>query len=415
MRWRTVLVSGVVLSLGSILLAQEPATSSMAAPLVMEQPVVTDSGPSTWPKPTAWATGEYLVWGVKEAPVPVPLVSAGNVFTLGPSSTSGVVGLPGTQVLIGGRDLDFDPFSGARFTLGTWLGQSQVWGIDGNYFFLADRAARQLAASPGLPPLSIPFFNALLNAEDSTGLAVPSGPNGSGYNGLASLEVRTKLQGAEINGLLDLSSPGRLRWHCIGGFRYLNLEESLTFKTISTNLPPLPRDVFRTRDQVETRNNFSGYQIGLRAEYVADIWYVNVCGKIAFGGTDEDVRVEGRLVTNDFTGYGPVQVFPAGYFALPSNIGQHHDAQFAILPEVDVNVGCQVTPSLRAFVGYTFLYLSQAVRPGDQLDRIINPSQGPAFTGVPSTVLAGPARPMPRVSASDFWVQGLNFGIELQY
>ena len=35
------------------------------------------------------------------------------------------------------------------------------------------------------------------------------------------------------------------------------------------------------------------------------------------------------------------------------------------LPEIGVNVGYDVTPRLRVQAGYTFLYLSNVVRPGD--------------------------------------------------
>src|SRR5437868_5553269 len=42
---------------------------------------------------TFWVTAEYLLWWIKDSPLPVPLVS------------TGVIGEPGTAVSLGGRPL----------------------------------------------------------------------------------------------------------------------------------------------------------------------------------------------------------------------------------------------------------------------------------------------------------------------
>jgi hypothetical protein len=51
----------------------------------------------------------------------------------------------------------------------------------------------------------------------------------------------------------------------------------------------------------------------------------------------------------------------------------------------------------------------------DQIDRGINPVQAPAITGVPNAPLIGPARPAPLFNTTDFWAQGMNFGLEVRY
>ena len=50
---------------------------------------------------------------------------------------------------------------------------------------------------------------------------------------------------------------------------------------------------------------------------------------------------------------------------------------FAVLPEVGLNVGVYVTEKVRVFAGYSFLYWSDVVRPGDQVSRAINPGRIP--------------------------------------
>ena len=42
---------------------------------------------------------------------------------------------------------------------------------------------------------------------------------------------------------------------------------------------------------------------------------------------------------------------------------------------------------------------------GGHIDRIINPSQNPG-------PIVGPARPAPLLNSTDYWVQGLNLGVD---
>src|SRR2546430_13181096 len=48
-----------------------------------------------------WASAEYLLWRIKDAPAPVPLV------TTSPPSSFGVLGNPGTAVLFGGSEIEY--------------------------------------------------------------------------------------------------------------------------------------------------------------------------------------------------------------------------------------------------------------------------------------------------------------------
>ena len=99
-----------------------------------------------------------------------------------------------------------------------------------------------------------------------------------------------------------------------------------------------------------------------------------------------------------------------GLFAQPTNIGHYTRDVFAVVPEGNVQLGYQLTDRLRATVGYTFFYMSDVVRPGDQIDRTINP----ALLALPPAA-GGPARPAFQVRQSDFWAQGIDFGLEFLY
>jgi Putative beta barrel porin-7 (BBP7) len=78
-----------------------------------------------------------------------------------------------------------------------------------------------------------------------------------------------------------------------------------------------------------------------------------------------------------------------------------------------VNLGYQLTSRCRSFVGYNFLYLSRAVRPGDEIDTGVNPTQLQAALGRGKEV--GPDRPAFPGRNSTFWAQGLTLGLDFRY
>jgi hypothetical protein len=103
-------------------------------------------------------------------------------------------------------------------------------------------------------------------------------------------------------------------------------------------------------------------------------------------------------------------VTAGGMFAQATNGGRYSRDFFAIVPEVTLKVGYDVTQHLRASVGYNFLYMNQVARPGALIDRSINP----ALLGLPSSN-AGVARPLFVFNESDFWAQGVNLSMEIRF
>jgi hypothetical protein len=100
-----------------------------------------------------------------------------------------------------------------------------------------------------------------------------------------------------------------------------------------------------------------------------------------------------------------------GLLTQPTNIGERDRNVFSVVPEIGVNVGYQVTDGLRVFAGYSFMYWTNVVRPGDQVDRVVNVTQLPG-SPVP---FSGPARPAFSWNDTDFWAQGFNLGLEMRY
>jgi hypothetical protein len=96
-----------------------------------------------------------------------------------------------------------------------------------------------------------------------------------------------------------------------------------------------------------------------------------------------------------------------------SNSGRQTRDEFTVVPEVCVNVGYQISSSLRVFAGYSFLYLGDVLRPGDQVNTTVNPGLVPASPWYGTSSV--PAQPSALLSRSDFWAQGINFGLAFRY
>src|SRR2546429_489349 len=162
---------------------------------------------------TCWVSAEYLLWWFKDAPTP-PLV------TTGPAGSNGILGQPGTIVLFGGSGVDLQEHQGARFTIGMWLDEDELVGVEGNYFFLGRSGASFAAASSGNPLLARPFFNASLNAQDSELVASPGLLAGG-----VRVRLDSQLQGGEANLLCVLADDCCCQVSLLAGFRYVQLDE----------------------------------------------------------------------------------------------------------------------------------------------------------------------------------------------
>ena len=91
----------------------------------------------------------------------------------------------------------------------------------------------------------------------------------------------------------------------------------------------------------------------------------------------------------------------------------HTKDQFTVVPEVGLKLGCQITSFLRLDVGYTFLWMSDVARPGNQIDTTVNRTQVPSSLAFGP--LVGPARPAFTFRESDFWAHGVSLGLECRY
>jgi hypothetical protein len=361
-----------------------------------------------------WGRGEYLLWWVKGAPLPVPIVTTGDPTVGFPAlNTAGAIGQPGTQVLLGNSTQHFGAFSGMRFTLGAWLDCERTVGIEGSGFLLERRTSQFTAASDGAgnPTLYFPIFSGIAGAERGIAIADPL----RRFAGDVFVNSTLELWGAELNGsVLFMSRPG-LEITLLAGFRYADLKENLAIHNSTIDL--VFGNATSQTDAFDTRNQFYGGQLGGRASWQSERLSLDLTGKFALGATHQVVNINGEI-----TQFGPNALVPPGLgtspgalFTQPSNIGRRTTNQFTVLPSLEAKLGYQVSSRLRASVGYDLMYWNQVVRPGNQIDRRVNLSQNAVLDPNGAGVLVGPAVPTPLFQRTDFWAQGVSFGLEFRY
>ena len=185
------------------------------------------------------------------------------------------------------------------------------------------------------------------------------------------------------------------------GYRSFNLTDEVTIGEDLTSLGGPGRVPagfrFRITDRFRTENNFHGGVIGIAAERRFSPLFVGVRASVALGGNQQITDIAGSTVITP-TG-GVPQTLAGGLLALPSNIGHHERTAFAVMPQVGVRAGAQLTDYARVYVGYDFLYLSNVLRAGDQIDPRVNPNLLPPRSR-PAARPCPPSRRGPPTSGS---------------
>ena len=395
---------------------QQP-TMPVELPFSMESDPVAPLPTRADPKPDTyqlWARSEYLLWWVKSAPLPVPIVTTGNPNVGFPVlSTAGAIGQPSTQVLLGDSAQGLGAFSGLRFTLGGWVDPGRTFGFEAGGFVLENRTATFAAGSDaaGNPPLYFPRFSPSAGMEEALPIADPL----RGFAGNVTVTSALQLWGLDFNGALNVWRDVGAEFNLLAGFRYADLRESLQIHNSTTDL--LFPNTETINDFFGTRNQFYGAQVGGRFSVGGERLALDMTGTLALGSTHEVVDIQGST-----TQVGPmalvppgVGTFPGGFFAQRSNIGVTSKNQFTVMPTLEFKIGYLIADCMRAYVSYDLLYWSQVVRPGSQMDHSVNLTQNAVLSPTGTGVLTGSAQPTSQFNRTDFWAQGVSFGLEFRF
>ena len=342
----------------------------------------------------AWAQGRRVPPLVTTSPAGTPRIDAGVLDPGGvPSATA--------SILFGGGRIGEDRQSAGRIVAGVWLDECENLGAGVRLFGLEgdNTGFNQFSDANGNPILAVPFFNVQNNAEDSVLAAFPGQLSG----GITVNTSQDVLSGESFLRALLLRGNG-YRVDLIGGYHYSQVSDGLDVIVDTIAIDPggfFPiGSNFVITDRFDVRNDFHGAVGGFMGELRHGCWRVHTLAKISVGNMREALTVSGSTVATVPGGGTAVDDF--GLFAQPSNIGTFSRDETAYIPEANLGLGYQLNDCLELTVGYTFVYWSNVLLAGDQIDRVVDLSG----TGT---------RPAIELRDSDFWVQGVTLGANWNY
>lgn len=359
-----------------------------------------------------WVDAAWIFWNTKGQNVPA-LVTSAPAGT--PRATAGVLGQPTTSVLYGNGTYNNGFRSGLYLNAGMWFDECQTCGIEGNFFFLGQNGNSFTASCPpgaaSGPVLTRPFTNSVTGAGDTELVCFSNVLSGS-----VTVDSKTNVIGGGVNFLKNVCCSPCGRFDLLLGYQYFNLRDEINIREDLTSLPGqttvTPGTRFQVMDQFKTSNSFNGGNIGVATERrFGGRFYVGGRAGVAFGVNHETFDINGSTTITPGNGGSP-QTYTGGLLAQQSNIGHYTQDKFAVMPWVGMKVGAQLSQNVRAYVGYDFVYLSNAARAGDQIDLRVNPNQIPPST---AGTAGGAAVPAFQPRTTDFWMQGVRVGLEFRF
>jgi hypothetical protein len=366
-----------------------------------------------------WARADYLMWFTSGMKLP-PLVTTSPAGT--PVNQAGVLGQPGTTILYGNDTVGNDGRSGVRTTVGMWLDCCHQWGIEFDFFTLGEQDNNFEASSNGDPILARPYF-------DVTGGTGTQSRQLVAYPGISTgtigVNVTDGFQSAGVDfthcicccescccdtcndpcNPCSIPSLFGCRTDLLVGFRYFRLNDSTDIYENDT-LTQLPSTNIMVQDNFTAKNEFYGTEVGLRTTLYRGRWSLAIAPKIALGANHETVDIDGTTVVT--SGSSTVR-YNNGVLAGPTNSGTYQRDAFAVIPQLNLEIGYQLTRCWRAFVGYDVLYWGDVVRSGNAIDLTVDSRNVPPNTG------GGLPFPAYYGNTTAFWAQGVNIGTEFRF
>lgn len=380
-------------------------------------------GPTCDPpsQPGVYGRVDYLLWWVDGMNTP-PLVTTNDL------GNAPLLGDPGTRVVYQGELVD-DARSGLRLTVGAWLDNRRDLAIEGDWLVLETETDVFSFSDPtGAGVLGRPFYNvARVNSqgtllgpgEDVQLVAFNEQVGGTldirASSRLQSLGLRARtgiccrdLGGCGPCGCSSCSagarapSAGVSRVDFTAGYRFIELEEILSFNESVTNLANESNAV--VNESFDTNNEFHGVDLGFVYDLQSRRWGLELTGRVALGNTQQRVIVAGSTTSAGQTAQG-------GILAQTSNIGRYERDRFSAIPELGARLSYRVTPRLSVAAGYTLLYWANVVRPGDVIDYSIDGRLAPV------AIAAATANSHPRFDweETSVWAHGLDVGLDYRY
>lgn len=372
-----------------------------------------------------WFSAEYLLWTQKG--MNLPELATANSNGIGQSPA---LGNPGTSVLFGGGD-DYveGSLNGLRLSMGFFLDHCHEWSIAADYFGWDQISEGAFFAPVPGQSLGRPIFNAATGGTPAAELVNFTGNNIDGQfvsvTGTLDARVTSELQsggfqfrrflvcrdGCGDTIFMNLPAAYRSRIDLGIGYRYTELHETLAItENLTLNAPTPTGSSLTLSDMFDTQTQFNGFDFGMFYTRHRGDWSLDMQGRFAIGTNRQNINIRGMTTGNLATTPATIINEDEGLLAMASNIGNRSRDRISVMPEFRANLGYRITPRLKATVGYTFMYWSNVVRPGDQVDLDVNRN---SITGSP--IAAANRFPEFRFNETDYWVQGVSFGGEYRW
>ncbi len=389
-----------------------PIPSGPTQPITTRTDVATDF----WTNPTAtqtrfWAQAEYLLWYIRGQSTP-PLITSGSAT----DGIPGALGQSNTQVVYG-NNINYAGFSGTRVSAGIYFDDARNWGVMASGFYLGTQTNSQTFGNAGNSvqtfgqPVVIPGFG-----EQAYSATYP------GYiKGVVSGSSTVSMWGWDINLSRNLYRGDNNQWTVFAGFASYSFDESLT---VGSNIQQLVPGVLSylgkpinvgdqliAVDQFTAHTDFFGAQIGAQYSLNYGRFGIDFIGKFAMGVSEEEYNISGS--TSVLPRAGQYISTNGGILAQSTNIGHYYHERFAVAPQGTLNLHYDVTPWARVGVGYNIIVLSSVARPGQVVNRTVDPGRVPSDQAYGLGTSA--AQPSFAFSDTWFWAQGINFTISFRY
>lgn len=344
-------------------------------------------------------SAELLLWFINGQDLP-PLVTYGSATDPVP----GAMGQPGTVVAYGNGPENSALRPGGRFGAGWWFGERNAVGVDAEYLFLGEQNWTNVYQGFGnTQTVGRPFTNALNGAASAEQVYQPGK-----LAGAVTVNSVNNFQGANVNVRWGLVRRPKYVLDLQTGGRWMRFDEDLgIYENLATTSGK--SSGFLVSDQFSTNNTFYGANFGLLNTIYMGRFNLGFNAKLGVGVNNQTVDIYGNTVVNNASA---ITSYNGGLLAMPTNIGSYSQSKVTVIPELDFQVGYQLSQRWRFTIGYSLLYWSNVVRPGNIIDPVVNPNQFPPPTG---TTLVGPARPAFAWNTADLFIQGANLGLEFRY
>lgn len=298
------------------------------------------------PELATWVSAELLI-GRTRGPSVAPVVTTGP---LSAGAFAGAIGQPGTVPLFGGKRLLNDWRTGMRAEAGVWLDPDRRTGVSLRLYSLFTTNAQFHAIPNGAVVINVP-------QSVSAGGGRVQVPAFVGFPGLTvgrvSASAQTTFAGGDLNWRCTLERADRGRVELLAGYRQLHLADELNVNFSAT---PLVANALVARvtgaDDVRTRNNFYGPQIGLYAATGGRSLWLEGHAATALGVTVSEL---------DFTRSRTIGAAGVTLPVTQSNVSNRL-TYLGVVAESGVRLNVRAAEHVRVTAGYSFLYWNNVRR-----------------------------------------------------